>query len=201
MPQNKPASQSLLLLALILGCLMLCVPAAALKGQVYITVVDSLGGTLKLKIPSTLKSSADPDTGLLIFATDESLLDLNNIEAVEAGGWAGATAALPRRVVQGLVPAGEKATPRFVVDSLKSQMSDSIDDTAFEETEDIQFGEAAAARVTGTSVQGDVLIIVIEQGDVYLLTTAVTAPGERSGIEPLIRSILESAQYSRQLSQ
>jgi len=195
MPRKIDASQMSLVVLLMVSSLMLCLPLRAMEGWGYLYVSDPLGSTLKLKVPAGLTSNIDSSSGLLSLGTSAEVINTFNADAIPAGEWGIAIGALPIDVVQALAPAQQAMTPQLVVDTIINQMENSVDSLTFTASEIVTIAEHPAARVQGTSVQGDAVVIVVDIGNAYLLTTIVTAAGEQPFVEPLILSIIESAEY------
>jgi len=195
MPRKIDASQMSLVVLLMVSSLMLCLPLRAMEGWGYLYVSDPLGSTLKLKVPAGLTSNIDSSSGLLSLGTSAEVINTFNADAIPAGEWGIAIGALPIDVVQTLAEANRTITPQIVVDAMTSQMETSVGTLTFTPSETVTIANHPAARVQRTSEQGDAVVIVVDMGNAYLLTTVVTATGEQPFVEPLILSIIESAEY------
>lgn len=165
-------------------------------GTQPISVKDALGGTLSMTIPTGTLTRTDEQSGMLTVGTSEAALSTTQTSTLPAGQWGLAVGALPNSVAQALVPGGQTVTPQTMIDALKTQMAQTAPQATFSASSTTTIGGHDAARVTGTSPQGDVLLIVVALDSSYLLATSVTSVGELATHEPTLTNIISSASYT-----
>lgn len=192
------------LLFIVVGLLMTSILAACgstptttsttSSGTKTITVPDAMGGTLTLAIPEAMTSQNDTETGLVTITT--GTVSMSKPDAFAAGQWGLAVGATPLTLVQAMVPQGQTASPQLLLDAVKNQMTKSVTQVSFNATETTTIGGHTAARAVATSSQGDVILVVLDLGNSYLIATGVTAKGELTTQEPQINAILTSASYA-----
>ena len=165
-------------------------------GMQTFSITDQLNGTLSVSAPTGTFSKGDPADGTLTLGTTEASLSAADTSIFSAGQWGLSLGALPTNIAKALVPEGQTLTPQIVVDSIKAQMAAAVTQVTFGSSTTVTIGGHPAARVTGTSPQGDVLLLAVDLGNSYLLTTGVTAKGELTTREALLTQIAGSATYT-----
>jgi hypothetical protein len=169
--------------------------STAAPGMQIFSVTDQMNGTLSVSAPVGTFSKSDPADGSLTLGTTEASLSASDTSVFSAGQWGLSLGALPMNVAQAMAP-GNALTPQIVIDTLKAQMATSVTQVTFGSSAPTTLGGHAAARVTGTSPQGDVLLLAVALDNSYLLVTGVTAKGDLATREALLTTIVASATYS-----
>jgi len=171
-------------------------PSAETPGSQTYTVVDALNGTLSFTAPAGLRSHGDTEAGLLTVGTSDAALSTSAPTALPAGQWGLAVGALPKSVAQTLIPKGQTVTPQIILDSLKVQMMKSVPQVTFTPSTALTIGGHEGARLSGTSPQGDVVLLAVTLDNSFLIGTGVVAKGEMPTREPLLTEIMASATYT-----
>ena len=179
---------------LVIACLLLCActTTEALKDWSYVEVANNFGvpGTLRLKVPLNFKSIANSKLGTILIETSEGILNSTNDEPLAQGQWYVVISPVPKNLIQLL-----GSTADDVLDRLKSPISFYDNSASFGNTELVEMIGYKAFRVTGTNIQGDTLMAIVEMDKAYLVINALTASGEKDLFEPVLLSMIKSAEY------
>lgn len=194
---------TLLMTSLLAACgstaLVTDVPVMTLpSGMQVFTMTDQLNGTLSVVAPVGTFSKSDPESGSLVLGTTEASLSATNTSNFTAGQWGLSLGALPLNVAQAIVSSNQTQTltPQVLVDAFKAQTIANIPQTTFGSSSTTIVGGNNAARATGTSPQGDILLIAVDLGGSYLLASGVTAKGDLSKQDAILTQIVSSATYT-----
>ena len=165
-------------------------------GTKTVSLLDALNGVLTVTAPNGLATRPDSLAGAILVATSDAALSSNPATFLAADQWALDVSAVPIKIAQALVPAGQTVAPQTMIDALKTEMAQSAPQVTFSPSTAITIGGHDAARVTGTSPQGEVLLIVVALDSGYIMTTSVISVGQLATYEPTITTIITSAMYT-----
>lgn len=165
-------------------------------GTKTVSMLDALNGVLTVTAPNGLATRPDSLAGAILVATSDVALSSNPATFLAADQWALNVSAVPIKIAQALVPAGQTVAPQTMIDALKTEMSKTAPQVTFSPSTAITLGGHDAARVTGSSPQGEVLLIVVALDSGYIMTTSVISVGQLATYEPTITTIVTSATYT-----
>lgn len=196
----------LALLALLLMVISACGPTAAptvpavtatIAGaalpETY-TSQDMFGGTLTVNYPSGWATKGELTGSSVQLGTSEELLQGVPL-TLQPGQLLMVVNALPNSQAAAAVAAGQTLTPKLFLESFLTQLKQSSPTLEVSAVAETTLGENGAARVTGSSPEGDALLMTIASSEAYLLIFATTAKGDLAQQEALILSIAASADY------
>ena len=170
--------------------------AVTQTGTQTITLLDALNGTLTLTVPNGLVTRSDPLAGAITVATSDVALSSSPTTFLGANEWALDVSAVPTNVAQALVPAGQTVSPQTMIDALKTEMAETAPQITFSPSTAVTIGGHSAARLTGTSPQGEVLLIVVALDSGYIMATSTISVGQLATYEPILTTIITSATYT-----
>lgn len=167
--------------------LVACAGAAAPAAPLPLTqTFQSSDGTTSLHYPAGWV--AQELLGQVTIATSQAAVDA---PAPTPGQFQVRLFATPINAIQGL-PVG--ATPRDVLQFFAESLSTS--GVMFNESSAFNIGERPAARLEGSGVDGQAVVLAADLGGGnYVFASATAAPGEIARFEPTLLAILDSFTY------